>query len=148
MGTKSRRAARELALNVLYQVDVAKLPAEEALSTAIENARLEAAAAEFAVDLVNGTLRNLQSLDATIERLLVGWETHRQPAVDRNILRMAIYEMLQLDHIPLSVSINEAVDLAKKFSTEESGRFVNGVLGTLARELKTEEGMEDASSDT
>lgn len=147
MGTRSRRAARELALNVLYQVDVAKLPAEEALDTAIENARLGDDAAEFAGTLVRGALEHLKSLDEAIERLLVGWETHRQPAVDRNILRMAIYEMLHLDYIPLSVSINEAVDLAKKFSTEESGRFVNGVLGTLARELGTEEDTADASSD-
>lgn len=145
MGTKSRRAARELALNVLYQVDIAKIPPQEALVTAIESTGLEEAAAEFATTLVEGALANLKSIDEEITKLSVGWDTQRQPAVDRNILRMAIFEIRYLDHIPASVSINEAVDLAKKFSTEESGRFVNGVLGTLVRQSDEEE--EHARSD-
>jgi methylenetetrahydrofolate dehydrogenase (NADP+)/methenyltetrahydrofolate cyclohydrolase len=135
MVTKSRRAARELALNVLYQVDVAKLPPQEALETALESTGAEEAAAEFATALVNGTLNHLKEIDEKLAKHSVGWELQRQPAVDRNILRMAIYEIEYLDYIPPSVSINEAVDLAKKFSTEESGRFVNGVLGALVREL-------------
>ena len=148
MGTKSRRAARELALNVLYQVDVAKIPPQEALETAIENVGLEEAAAEFATTLVNGVLEHQKSIDKKLKELSVGWQLQRQPAVDRNILRMAMYEILHLDNIPASVSINEAVDLAKKFSTEESGRFVNGVLGTLVRESTNESEEEHASSDT
>ncbi len=138
MGTKSRRAARELALNVLYQVDVARIPPQEALETAIDSTGLEAPAADFARTLVDGTLRHIKDIDDTLRRLSVGWELERQPAVDRNILRMAIFEVLHLDYIPPSVSINEAVELAKKFSTEESGRFVNGVLGTLVREYDEE----------
>ncbi len=135
MGTKSRRAARELAINVLYQIDVAHVEPEEALQTAIENTELDDAAAEFARVLVEGTLSHIQEIDDVLKRLSVGWELQRQPAVDRNILRMAIFEICHLDYIPASVSINEAVDLAKKYSTAESGRFVNGVLGALAREL-------------
>jgi N utilization substance protein B len=134
MGTKSRRAAREVALNVLYQVDIAKLPPDEALSTAIENTKLIEEAANFTSELVQGTLANLGEIDKRLVDLSVGWEPQRQPAVDRNILRMAIYEILYLDYIPSSVSINEAVELAKKFSTDESGKFINGVLGTLVRE--------------
>lgn len=134
MGTKSRRAAREVALNVLYQVDIAKLPPDEALSTAIENTKLIEEAANFTSELVQGTLANLGEIDKRLVDLSVGWELQRQPAVDRNILRMAIYEILYLDYIPSSVSINEAVELAKKFSTDESGKFINGVLGTLVRE--------------
>ena len=143
MSIKSRRAVRELALNVLYQVDIAKIPPQEALETALESTGLEEGAAEFAVTLVNGTLENLKSIDEEIARLSVGWDLHRQPAVDRNILRMAIYEIRFLDSIPASVSINEAVDLAKKFSTEESGRFVNGVLGTLVRQSGMDEEEEN-----
>ena len=146
MGTKSRRAARELALNVLYQIDIAKFPPQEALVTAIESTGLEEAAAEFATILVNGALEHLKEIDEAITKLSIGWEPQRQPAVDRNILRMAIFEIRFLDYIPASVSINEAVDLAKKFSTEESGRFINGVLGTLVRQDEEEE--EHASSDT
>lgn len=148
MGTKSRRAARELALNVLYQVDVAKFPPQEALKTALENVDLDESAAEFSEILVNGTLQNLEEIDEKLCQLSVGWELQRQPAVDRNILRMAIYEMLSLDYIPTSVSINEAVELAKRYSTEESGRFINGVLGALARKLDTDKEDEDVRSDT
>ncbi|MHB1189865.1 MAG: transcription antitermination factor NusB [Armatimonadota bacterium] len=146
MGTKSRRAARELALNVLYQVDVGKFPPEEALETAIENVGLEEAAAEFATSLVRGTLENKKRLDEMLSKLSVGWELDRQPAVDRNILRMTMFEMLCLDHIPTSVSINEAVELAKKYSTHESGRFINGVLGAFARQLDKED--KDACADS
>jgi len=137
LGTKTRRAARELAINVLYQIDVAHLPKDEALETAIENTDLEPAAVDFTRELVEGVVGHIGEIDAVLKRLSVGWELQRQPAVDRNILRMAIYEILHLDYIPESVSINEAVDLAKKYSTAESGRFVNGVLGTLVRESHT-----------
>ena len=104
------------------------------METALENTGLEEATAEFATALVRGTLEHIESIDQTIGRLSVGWDTQRQPAVDRNILRMAMYEILYLDDIPVSVTINEAVELAKKFSAEESSRFINGVLGTLVRE--------------
>jgi N utilization substance protein B len=138
VGNKSRRAARELAINVLYQIDVAHIPPQEALETAIENIVLDGASADFARVLVDGVLEHMTKIDEVLKRLAVGWELQRQPAVDRNILRMAIFEILYLDDIPASVSINEAVDLAKKYSTAESGRFVNGVLGALVRELNIE----------
>lgn len=146
MGTRSRRAARELALNVLYQIDIARIPPREALETALENTGLEAAAAEFASTLVDGVLEHINDIDDILRRLSVGWELQRQPAVDRNILRIAIFEILHLDYVPPSVSINEAVELAKKFSTEESGRFVNGVLGTLVRERKIQTEAEEYDS--
>ena len=148
MGTKSRRAAREIALNVLYQVDIAKIPPDEALQTALENAGLAEIAFEFAQGLVQGVLHNLKAIDARLKELSIGWDPQRQPAVDRNILRMAIFEILYLDYIPPSVSINEAVELAKKYSTDESGRFINGVLGTLVRQSTDTSEEEYASADT
>ncbi len=138
MGNKSRRAARELAINVLYQIDVAHIPPQEALETAIENIEIDGVSADFARVLVEGVMEQLAKIDEVLRRLSVGWELQRQPAVDRNILRMAIFEIVYLEGIPASVSINEAVDLAKKYSTAESGRFVNGVLGALAREMNIE----------
>lgn len=117
------------------------------MATALENTGLESGAAEFATILVNGVLEHINELDRILGELSVGWELQRQPAVDRNILRMAGYEIMYLDYVPPSVSINEAVELAKKFSTEESGRFVNGVLGALARRYSPGED-EHASSDT
>ena len=147
MGTKSRRIAREVALNVLYQVDVAKIPPDEALQAALENTELDLTAAEFMTQLVEGTLSHQKEIDYKLTELSVGWELQRQPAVDRNILRMAIFEIKYLDNIPAGVSINEAVELAKKFSTDESGKFINGVLGTLVRKYKPKE-EEDVRSDT
>ena len=148
MGTKSRRAARELALNILYQVDVAKIPHREALRTALESTDLEESAAEFTRALVDGTLAHLKTIDKQLEKLSVGWELQRQPAVDRNILRMAMFEILYLDYMPNGVSINEAVELAKKFSTEESGRFINGILGALVRRIDVDKEKSNDCSDT
>lgn len=156
MGTKSRRAAREVALNVLYQVDVAKVPPDEAVVTALENTGLQDESAEFVKILVNGTLQHMEEIDLRLAELSIGWDPQRQPAVDRNIMRMAMFEILYLDYIPASVSINEAVELAKRYSTDESGRFINGVLGALVRqnteeiETETEEESEgeNACTDT
>ena len=139
MGTSSRRSARELALNVLYQVDVAKIPLDDALEVALENTRLDLSAAEFTTQLVKGVSSNIHDIDNCLMKLSVGWELQRQPAVDRNILRIAIYEIQYVESVPNSVSINEAVELAKKFSTEESGKFINGVLGALVRQDKERE---------
>lgn len=88
--------------------------------------------AGFTIALVNGVHQNKEELDKALTRLATGWSLDRQVSVDRNILRMAAFEMLYLRDIPPSASINEAVELAKKYSTSESGRFVNGVLGALA----------------
>ena len=134
MSTKSRRAAREIALNILYQIDVAKIPPDEALQTALENTGMDKVAQEFTTALVKGVLEHMKVIDEKLKSLSIGWDPQRQPSVDRNILRMAMFEIIFLDHIPPSVSINEAVELAKKFSTEDSGKFINGVLGTLVRQ--------------
>lgn len=89
-------------------------------------------ASEFLHRLVDGVLEKREEIDGRIASLSEGWALDRQPAVDRNILRMAAYEVMFLDDVPAGASINEAVELAKKYSTAESGRFVNGILGTLA----------------
>ena len=134
MSTKGRRAAREIALNVLYQIDVAKIPPDEALQTAMENTGLDETAQEFATALVKGTLKHMRVIDEKLKSLSIGWDPQRQPSVDRNILRMAMFEILYQDHIPPSVSINEAVELAKKFGTEQARNFINGILDRIWKE--------------
>ncbi len=141
---RTRRAAREIALNVLYQWDAAKVPFDEALETALESADLSRLrdedraqeAREYARCLAVGVKDSVQELDSHIARHAEGWTPERQPAVDRNILRIAIYEISRIDSVPPIVAVDEAVELAKKYSTAESGKFVNGV---LAGYLKTEE---------
>jgi len=95
----------------------------------------EAAVRLFADPLIRGTLEHRDEADACIKKHAQNWDLHRIAAVDRNILRLAIYEMLHRDDIPPVVSINEAVDIAKKFSTEDSGKFVNGILDKVKGEL-------------
>lgn len=134
----ARRTARELALNVLYQADASGVPFEEALATALEFSDLTAieskgvdgadAVRDYAKLLATGTRECRDELDGFIAELSEGWTIDRQPAVDRNILRMAIYEIKYVESVPPIVAVNEAIDLAKKYSTAESGKFVNGVL--------------------
>lgn len=95
----------------------------------------EAAVRLFAEPLIRGALEHRQEVDEIITKHTRNWELHRIAAVDRNILRLAIYEMLHREDIPPVVSINEAVDIAKKFSTYESGKFVNGILDKVKGEL-------------
>ena len=89
----------------------------------------------FADPLIRGTLQYREEADALIKKHAQNWDLHRIAAVDRNILRLAVYEMLHRTDIPPVVSINEAVDIAKKFSTQDSGKFVNGILDKLRGEL-------------
>ena len=140
---RTRRAAREIALNILYQWDSAKMPFEEALDTALEFADLSELKAsermddarEYARSLALGVKESVQELDSHIVRLAEGWPPERQPAVDRNILRIAIYEITHVDSVPPIVAVDEAVELAKKYSTAESGKFVNGVLAGYLKQV-------------
>jgi len=95
----------------------------------------EAQVREFAEPLIRGTLEHLTELDEQIKKYAKNWDLHRMAVVDRNILRLAIFEMLHREDIPPIVSINEAVDIAKRFSTEESGKFVNGILDKIKGDL-------------
>jgi transcription antitermination factor NusB len=131
--TKTRRSARELALNVLFQTDVAKIPFEEALETALDNVSLPDEAQNFARELAEGAFKHHEEADAEISELSAEWPLDRQPAVDRNILRLAVYEIRYIDSIPPVVSVNEAIELAKKYSTADSGKFINGVLAACLR---------------
>lgn len=153
---KLRRAARELALNILYQVDSCGVPLDEAVAAAMEFADLSEletrdedmaeAAREYARLLVVGVKSHRDKLDEHISRLAQGWPLDRQPAVDRNILRVALYEIDNVESVPAVVAVDEAVELAKKFSTAESGKFVNGVLAGYLRERGDESIMEENSS--
>jgi N utilization substance protein B len=134
-----RRASREVALRALFQVDVGGLAPEEALASTIAEGNYREDTLRFARDLVLGATAHRERIDATIESHARGWTLARMANVDRNVLRLAVYEILYLPDIPYSVTVDEAVELAKKYSTAESGRFVNGVLGNLVRTIEAEE---------
>ena len=133
-----RRHARELAIQFLYQHDVggAESDLRDALVYFWQTQSEESTdARKFAEELIRGTMSKFVEIDEKIKKYTEHWELPRIAAVDRNILRLAMYEMLFRDDIPPVVSINEAVDIAKKFSTAESGSFVNGILDKLRGDL-------------
>jgi N utilization substance protein B len=131
-----------MALKVLFQIDVGKLPAEEVMDLAFEQVPLEPEERTYIRDVVRGTLEHLEEFDSAIASLASGWKLERIANVDRNVLRLAMYEIDYRSDIPPVVSVNEAVEIAKKYSTEESGRFVNGILGSYLRRREAD------SSDT
>lgn len=160
MGMGKRREARERAVQFLFQYDL-NLPdnLEEALNQFWESQAAAAIAEDkgkaswgqraelppptaeeaevrlFAEPLIRGTLQHRDELDAKICQYARNWDLQRMAVVDRNVMRLAIYEMLHREDIPPVVSINEAVDIAKKFSTPDSGKFVNGILDKVKSDL-------------
>lgn len=131
-----RRDAREAAVQFLYQVDTHQ-PAEvdKALEEFWRQNDAKQNVRDFANDLLRGTLEKKTEIDAKIASLADNWDFARLAVVDRNILRLALYEMLFRPEIPPVVSINEAIEIAKKFSTAESGKFVNGLLDRVKKDL-------------
>jgi len=127
-----RKASREVAMKLLYQLDIQKGDREDQIANAIEEYGLEAGDKKYVLDIVNGAYINKEIIDKIIEESASSWSVERISKVDLSILRLSIYEIKYREDIPLSVSINEAVELAKKFSGDESGSFINGVLGKVA----------------
>jgi N utilization substance protein B len=127
-----RRKARALALQTLYEVDCVGHEPASTLARLIEDSRLSEEAATFAQGLVNGVLDNRAKLDATIQTHASSFPVAQLSIVDRNILRLAIFELSTSDKGLTKVAINEAVELAKAFGSDSSPRFVNGVLGAVS----------------
>jgi len=130
-----RRKAREYALQILFRMDftekhIDRRDFEEFWSDKGERKDVK----EFTEGLVRGTLDNLEEIDGMIERVAENWLLKRMAAVDRNILRFAVYEILYRKDIPSAVTINEAIEIAKKYSSTEAAPFLNGVLDKLAKE--------------
>jgi transcription antitermination protein NusB len=131
MGT--RRKARELAVQLLYQHDLAKMDPEEAMGLFWEHFPASLDIRAFCGQLVLGTLDRLTLVDELLSEASENWALHRMSVVDRNILRLATYELLDRPDIPPSVSLNEAIEIAKKYSTPDAAVFINGVLDRVKR---------------
>lgn len=133
---RKRTQARECALQILYQLDITKNDYRDSLKLYWQN-REELPAddiREFAESLVKGVMDNIATLDEIISKYATNWQISRMAIVDRNILRIATYELLFLKDIPPKVSINEAIDIAKKYGDKDSGKFVNGILDKINKE--------------
>ncbi|MFZ5633650.1 MAG: transcription antitermination factor NusB [Bacillota bacterium] len=128
-----RRQAREAALKTLYQIDVGGIDPEKAMAHTVEMTGVAADNLDFMRELVLGAVEHLSGIDGIIASLSKDWNLERLARVDHNIMRMAVFEIMYRDDIPFGVTVNEAVELAKKYGGEESGKFVNGILGKVAQ---------------
>ena len=135
---RKRTRARELALRALYLIDVRGPGVQEEVARFLESETDDHDVLSFARELVGGCSRRRDELDERIAAIAENWRIQRMAVVDRNILRIGAYEMLALPDIPPKVSINEAIDLAKKYSTADSGAFVNGILDRLRTLVRPE----------
>ncbi len=125
----SRRLAREVAFRALFQIDIGRCREKAAMKRAVEDFAFSSEEEQFIENLVTGTIKNQPLIDGVIKKHLVRWEMERLSAVDRNLLRLALYEIIYRPDIPHAVSINEALELAKKYgSSGEAVGFINGVL--------------------
>ena len=136
---RKRTKARQFALQILYQMDITNDNYQESLSN-FWNIHSEEALQEqikgFTGELVKGVADNLSAIDNNIAKYATNWQLKRMAVVDRNILRLASFELIYRTDIPIKVAINEAIELAKKYSGPEAGRFVNGVLDKMQSERK------------
>lgn len=133
---RTRRRARRLALEVLYEYDLAEHAALPTLARRLAEQEIETVGAEFARVLIGGIIDYQDKMDSIISRYAPEWPLDQMAIIDRNILRIAIYEFLIDGETPVKVAINEAVELAKTYGSDSAPRFVNGVLGTLADEAE------------
>ena len=129
-GRAARSDARERAMHILYEADTKGLTGAEVLAKQVLSIE------ELTIEIVTGVSSHLDELDGHIVESANGWTLARMPVIDRNILRMAVFELSYSRDVPVAVVINEAVELAKTFSTDDSGRFVNGVLSAISKVVR------------
>ena len=128
---KKRTRARELALQALYQLDIQGDAFAEEVGAYVRDEEHDTETADFAIELVRGVFVERDAIDAAIRAVAQNWDLERMAVVDRNVLRMATHELMHLDEIPPKVSINEAIELGKRYSTKNSGAFINGILDRI-----------------
>lgn len=129
MGT--RRRGREITLQLLYKIEITGLSPDSALDTYKNNFSVKEKAWSFANELTLGIFSHLEEIDALIEGQSEHWKMGRMSLTDKNILRMAVYELLYESDIPSKVTMNEAIELGKKYGSEDSGAFINGILDKI-----------------
>jgi len=128
---RRRTLARECALKILYRVEISREPLESSIEDFWAREGGDREVKDFANSLARGTLENLSNIDGIISRYADNWEIKRMAVIDKNVLRMGTFELLYMGDIPYKVSINEAIELAKKYGDVDSGKFVNGILDKI-----------------
>ena len=138
MNKRRRREGRDLAFRLIFGLDVGGGALDEALDAMRQSSEASSEVWEFGSGLGRGAWERREEADVVIRRFATGWSLERMANADRNLLRLAIYEIAHREDIPQSVSINEAVELAKTYSTVESAKFINGILGNYVREREAQ----------
>jgi transcription antitermination protein NusB len=141
-----RHLGRELALKALYQADIVGRTGPEGIHAALAAMPAHERAREFAEELATGVVRERALLDEMLASVLEHWSLGRLSRIDHNVLRLALYELLRFPDVPMKVAIDEAIELAKRYGDQESGRFVNGVLDSLAGRLGLKKNTESSGS--
>ena len=134
--SSKRRKAREIALQVLYGIAISPSDWENSLAETVERRRSSPEAAEYARGIIQHVMEHMEDLDTRISARLENWEFERVALIDRSILRIALAELLFLPETPTNVIINEAIEIAHIYSSKDAGRFVNGILDSLAAEVR------------
>lgn len=132
---QTRRRARRVTLEALYEIDIANHPSDEVMERRLLDQPMESSGVQFAYYLLNGVLEFQAGMDELIARYAPEWPLDQMAVIDRNVLRIAIFEFLVDTETPVKVAINEAVELAKLYGSDSAPRFINGVLGTLANQI-------------
>ena len=130
--TGARHKARALALQALYEIDSVGHNVETAVASLLDDKKLSEDSNTFIRELVNGVIQNKENIDHNIRKFAPAWPLHQLAVIDRSILRLAIFEILFDNKVPVKVAINEAVELAKTFGSDNSAKFINGVLGSVS----------------
>lgn len=131
-----RRKARESALKMLYAWEVSKNPVEQVIDTYWRDFEPQQEGRGFAEQIFRGAVAHKEELDQAIQQASTHWKLNRMAALDRNLLRLATFELFHLEDVPKRVTLNEAIEIAKRFGTEDSWAFINGVLDKLARSVE------------
>ena len=142
---KKRTRSRELALQFLYMLDLRGKDFLQEADAFLRGEEREASTREFALHLIRGTASRLESIDQVIREIAQNWDIERMAVIDRNVLRMATYELVHCLDIPPKVSINEAIELGKRYSTQNSGGFINGVLDRVKDRYGAQRGEQAAN---
>lgn len=129
----ARRLARDIAMQILFAYSLSGEYSDETIKDSAKNIRLSDDDWAYIHRVVNGTIEQSDQLDALINEIAVGWRTDRMAKVDLSLLRLSLYEIIHCDDIPVSVSINEVVELAKQYGSDDSGSFINGILSTYSK---------------
>lgn len=135
----NRRKSRELAMQALFYIDMSKNDSNEMLESFCDNFSPPKKMVPFFFKLVKGVIQGKGEIDSILERFSDNWKLSRMSCVDRNTMRIAVYELIYCHDIPYKVSINEAIDMGKKFGTKESGAFINGILDSIRIALEKKE---------